>query len=65
MNEGIPEEKQLSDEDMERVEQYLRRGYNDTERKPFRPIRMMLMLLAVVSTLSVLSLFIAKQAGVF
>ena len=65
MNEGIPEEKQLSDEDMARVEQYLSRGYNDTERKPFRPIRMMLMLLAVVSTLSVLSLFIAKQAGVF
>jgi hypothetical protein len=61
----MSEEKQLSDEDMARVEQYLNSGYNDTERKPFRPLRMMLLLLVVVSTLSALSMFIAKQAGIF
>jgi hypothetical protein len=61
----MSEEKQLSDEDMERVQGYLSSGYNDIERKPFRPIRMMVMLLAVVSILSMLSLFIARQAGIF
>ena len=61
----MSEEKQLSDEDMARVQDYLTRGYNDTERKPFRPIRMMVMLIAVVSTLSVLSMVIARQAGVY
>jgi hypothetical protein len=59
------EEKQLSDEDMARVNAYLKSGYNDIERKPFRPIRMMIMLMAVVSILSLLSLFIARQAGVY
>ncbi len=61
----MSEEKQLSDEDMARVKEYLASGYNDTERKPFRPIRMMLMLLVVVSTLSGLSMFIANMAGVY
>jgi hypothetical protein len=61
----MAEEKQLSDEDMERVQGYLTRGYNDTDRKPFRPLRMMIMLIAVVSILSVLSMFIARQAGVY
>ena len=61
----MSEEKQLSDEDMARVEQYLHSGYNDTERKPFRPLRMMLLLLVVVSALSALSMFIANQAGIF
>ena len=61
----MSEEKQLSDEDEARVNEYLRSGYNDTERKPFRPLRMMLLLLAVVSGVSVLSMFIASQAGVY
>lgn len=61
----MPEEKQLSDEDQERVNQYLSSGYNDTERKPFRPLRMMVMLVVVVSALSGLSMLIAKQAGIY
>lgn len=61
----MSEEKQLSDEDMARVEQYLNSGVNDTERKPFRPLRMMLLLLVVVSALSAVSMFIANQAGIF
>jgi hypothetical protein len=55
----------MSEENMERVQGYLSSGYNDIERKPFRPIRMMVMLIAVVSILSMLSLFIARQAGIF
>jgi hypothetical protein len=61
----MSEEKQLSDEDMERVKSYLSSGYNDTERKPFRPIRMMLLLVIVVVSLSALSVYIANQAGIF
>lgn len=61
----MSEEKQLSDEDMARVEQYLNSGVNDTERKPFRPLRMMLLLLVVVSALSAVSMFIANQAGIY
>lgn len=61
----MSEEKQLSDEDMARVKQYLESGYNDTERKPFRPVRMMLMLLVVVSALSGLSVLIARVANIY
>lgn len=61
----MSEEKQLSDEDLARVNDYLASGYNDTERKPFRPLRMMLLLLVVVAGLSALSMFIASKAGVY
>ena len=61
----MSEEKQLSDEDQARVDEYLSTGYNDTERKPFRPLRMMVLLVVVVSSLSVLSLVIARQAGIY
>ena len=57
--------KQLSDEDMERVREYLSSGYNDTERKPFRPIYMMVLLLLAVSSLSVLSVWIARSHGIY
>ena len=62
---NMPESKQLSDEDQARVDQYLVSGFNDTERKPFRPLRMMAMLLVVVSGLSGLSLLIARMNGVY
>ena len=61
----MTENKQLSDEDMARVQEYLHSGYNDTERKPFRPLRMMLLLLVAVSSLSALSLLIARSQGVY
>lgn len=61
----MSQSKQLSDEDMVRVEEYLRSGYNKTERKPFRPFYMMVLLLLVVSSLSVLSLLIARSQGVY
>lgn len=60
----MAEDKQLSDEDMARVEQVLHSGYNDTERKPFRPLRMMVLLLLVVSFLSGISVLIARMHGI-
>jgi hypothetical protein len=60
----MPQNKQLSDEDMARVKEFLSTGYNDTERKPFRPLYMMVLLVAAVSSLSVLSLVIARSHGI-
>lgn len=58
-------ENQLYPEDQARVDQYLREGYNDVERKPFRPLRMMAMLTVVVTAFSILSVVIARVAGVY
>jgi hypothetical protein len=60
----MPQNKQLSDEDMARVKEFLSTGYNDTERKPFRPLYMMVLLVVAVSSLSVLSLVIARSHGI-
>lgn len=59
------QDNRLYPEDQARVDRYLCEGYNDVERKPFKPIRMMLMLSAVVTVLSVLSVAIARIAGVY
>ena len=61
----MAEQKQLSDEDMARVEEYLHSGYNATERKPFRPLYMRVLLLIAVSSLSALSLLIARSLGIY
>jgi hypothetical protein len=54
----------LSPEDQEKVDEFIRRGVNSVERKPFKPVRMMIMLILVVTGLSVLSQFLARFAGV-
>ncbi len=61
----MADKERLSDEDMQRVEQFLRSGYNDTPRKPFRPLLLMVVLTAVVAALSSLSLWIARLNGVY
>lgn len=58
-------ENQLYPEDQARVDQYLREGYNDVERKPFRPLYMMAMLTTVVTLFSILAVVIARAAGVY
>ena len=37
----MSKENKLSNEDMQRVEQYLNSGFNATERKPFRGFRLL------------------------
>jgi hypothetical protein len=61
----MADKERLSDEDMQRVERVLRSGYNDTPRKPFRPLLLMVVLTAVVAALSSLSLWIARLNGVY
>ncbi len=55
----------LYPEDQKKVDEFINRGVNSVERKPFKPIRMILMLIAVVTLLSILSQFLARWAGVY
>ncbi|USE38171.1 DUF3094 family protein [Endozoicomonas sp. SCSIO W0465] len=45
----------LYPEDQERVDQYLKKGVNEVERSPFRPLRLMAWLTVVIVVLGVLS----------
>ena len=54
----------LYPEDQQKVDDFIRRGVNSVERKPFKPVRMMILLLLVVTGLSILSQFLARFAGV-
>ncbi len=40
--------KQLSDEDQARVDRYLKSGYNQTERRDFKPFILLLVLACIV-----------------
>lgn len=57
-------DNRLYPDDQARVDEYLRTGYNDVERKPFRPLYMMLMLNIVVIVFFALSMGIVKLAGI-
>jgi hypothetical protein len=61
----IDNAKKLSDADQAKVEDFLQRGVNSVERKPFRPLRLIFLLLAVVAGFSLLSQGIAHWAGIF
>jgi hypothetical protein len=60
----MSEERKLYPEDQARVDEYLRTGYNDVERKPFRPLYMMIMLNVVTIGLLALSKWISHSAGI-
>ena len=55
----------LYPEDQKKVDEFLKRGVNSVERKPFRPMRLLIMLIAVVMGLSILSQFLALWAGIY
>lgn len=57
-----PDNRQLSAEDMARVERYLSSPVHSVKRKPFRPWLMVLGLVAVMTVLSLLSLLISRLA---
>lgn len=59
----MSEEKQLSDEDMERVRSVINSGYNSTERKPFRPLILLGVIWIVVAILGGISWLIGKNSG--
>ena len=56
--------KQLSPEDQANVDEFIKTGYNATERRPFRPFRLLFVLWIVVSLLGFVAWFFAEQMGV-
>ena len=61
---GQPEERTLYPEDQARVDDFLHKGVNSVERKPFRPLYLLVMLIVVVGGLSLFSQWLARWAGV-
>lgn len=57
-------QNRLYPEDQARVDEYLKTGYNDVERKPFRPLYMMIMWNVVVFGFLGLSLWLVRHAGI-
>ncbi len=64
MSEPMSDERRLYPEDQARVDSVLNKGYNDVERKPFRPLYMMIMLNVVIVALLVLSKWLVARAGI-
>lgn len=64
-NQDKSYQNELFPEDQKKVDEFLARGVNSVERKPFRPMRLLIMLIAVVMGLSVLSQFLARWAGIY
>lgn len=54
----------LYPEDQAKVDAYNKRGYNDIERRPFRPLLLLFFLFLIVSSLGLISLAIGKWYGV-
>jgi hypothetical protein len=71
MSEKLPDQQDRSysnslyPEDQKKVDEFVNRGINAVQRKPFRPLRLLLMLIVVVTALSILSQFLARWAGVY
>lgn len=64
-NQDKSYQNSLYPEDQKKVDEFLKRGVNSVERKPFRPMRLLIMLIAVVMGLSILSQFLARWAGIY
>lgn len=58
-------QNRLHPEDQARVDEFITRGVNSVERKPFRPLRLVILLIAVVFGLSIFSQFLAHWAGIY
>ncbi|MGH1470831.1 MAG: DUF3094 family protein [Cellvibrionaceae bacterium] len=64
MSDNEQAETKLYPEDQEKVDAYNKRGYNDIERRPFRPFLLLFILFLIVSGLGLISLAIGKWYGV-
>lgn len=68
-NEPVSPDKSYNNalypEDQKKVDEFISRGVNSVERKPFRPGLLVIMLIVVVTGLSILSQFLARWAGVY
>lgn len=60
----MEKKKELKPEDQALVDEYLRRGYNDFERKPFKPLRLLLVLWIVVTLMGLFALGYTRYHGI-
>jgi len=58
-------DNRLYPEDQKKVDEFVKRGVNSVERKPFKPMRLMIGLIVVVVVLSIFSQWLARWAGVY
>ena len=58
-------QNRLNPEDQARVDEFIKRGVNSVERKPFRPMRLLIILIVIVTGLSIFSQLIARWAGIY
>lgn len=61
----MAKENKLYPEDQAKVDEFLSKGVNSVERKPFRPLRLLLILVVVVTGLSVFSVMLARISGIY
>lgn len=61
----MAKENKLYPEDQAKVDEFLSRGINSVERKPFKPFRLLIILLVIVTSLSVLSVLLARMVGIY
>ncbi|GAB3319873.1 DUF3094 family protein [Haliea atlantica] len=61
----VNEDQRLNPDDQSRVDEFLSRGVNSVERKPFRPLRLLIGLLVVVTLFSLFSQLLARWYGVY
>ncbi|WP_339338298.1 DUF3094 family protein [uncultured Oceanicoccus sp.] len=61
----MTKENKLYPEDQAKVDEFLSKGVNSVERKPFRPLRLLLILIVMVTGLSIFSLMLARSSGIY
>lgn len=58
-------ENRLYPEDQAKVDEFISKGVNSVERKPFKPLRLLVILLVIVTGLSLFSVLVARVAGIY
>ena len=58
-------QNRLYPDDQAKVDEFISRGVNSVERKPFRPMRLLILLMVVVIGLSILRQVLARWSGIY
>jgi hypothetical protein len=61
----VNKENRLYPEDQAKVDEFISKGVNSVERKPFKPLRLLVILLVIVTGLSLFSVLVARVAGIY
>jgi hypothetical protein len=58
------EHNKLFPDDQAKVDAFLKQGYNETDRKPFRPLKLLGILFVIVVCITIGSLMLARISGI-